>query len=70
MKNAFGLQRVVIPGLANKKNTDERRESERVRESQRAGGWVFCSLQPAALKGPEPSVSSTIYREVKQFHPC
>lgn len=23
---------------------------------------VFCSLQPLALKGPDPEVSSTIYR--------
>lgn len=52
MINAFGLQRVVVSGLACQRSTDEGREVEDRGREREAG--VFRSLQPLALKGPDP----------------
>lgn len=65
MINAFGLERAAASGLACRRNTDERKEVEdRERDSKRETERqrLFSSLQPLALKGPDPEVSSTIYR--------
>ena len=41
-------------GTGVREETDEARERERKRKRERNWRGVFCSLQPPALRGPDP----------------